>query len=113
MGKCSVYPRYSWDLLRHQRLGKNVHLCKDRRLGYNVFYNMVYDLGYDPNIKIVTDGFTKTMLIMKGMPTVHTRRLETVKWRFSAKLQQVVEQKRSRRYHLPKRNENFCSLVVD
>jgi ribosomal protein L20 len=32
---------------------------RDRRLGYNVFYNMVYDLGHDPNIKIVTDGFTK------------------------------------------------------
>jgi SAM-dependent methyltransferase len=32
---------------------------RDRRLGYNIFYNMVYDLGYDPNIKIVTDGFTK------------------------------------------------------
>ena len=33
---------------------------QDRRLGYNVFWNMAYDLGFDPNIKIVTDGFTKT-----------------------------------------------------
>jgi SAM-dependent methyltransferase len=31
---------------------------RDRRLGYNVTYNMVYDLGFDPNINIVTDGFT-------------------------------------------------------
>lgn len=32
----------------------------DRRLGYNVTYNMVYDLGLDPNIAILDDGFTKT-----------------------------------------------------
>ena len=38
---------------------KSLPIPRDRRLGYNVFYNMVYDLGYDPNIKIVTDGFTK------------------------------------------------------
>ena len=38
---------------------KRSPMQRDRRLGYNVFYNMVYDLGYDPNIKIVTDGFTK------------------------------------------------------
>lgn len=38
---------------------KPLPVQRDRRLGYNVFYNMVYDLGYDPNIKIVTDGFTK------------------------------------------------------
>lgn len=34
-------------------------MMRDRRLGYNVTYNMVYDLGLDPNIRIVTDGFTK------------------------------------------------------
>jgi SAM-dependent methyltransferase len=32
---------------------------RDRRLGYNVFFNIAYDAGYDPNIKVVTDGFTK------------------------------------------------------
>ena len=31
----------------------------DRRLGYNVNYNIIYDAGYDPNIRIVTDGFTR------------------------------------------------------
>ena len=31
----------------------------DRRISYNLNYNMVYDLGYEPNIKIVTDGFTR------------------------------------------------------
>jgi SAM-dependent methyltransferase len=30
----------------------------DRRLGYNITYNMIYDMGFDPNINIVTDGFT-------------------------------------------------------
>lgn len=30
----------------------------DRRIGYNATYNLIYDAGYDPNIKIVTDGFT-------------------------------------------------------
>jgi hypothetical protein len=30
----------------------------DRRIGYNVIYNQIYDAGYDPNIKIVLDGFT-------------------------------------------------------
>jgi precorrin-6B methylase 2 len=32
----------------------------DRRLGYNVFFNIVYDHGFDPNIEIVNDGFEKT-----------------------------------------------------
>jgi SAM-dependent methyltransferase len=32
----------------------------DRRLGYNITFNMVYDLGLDPNITVVDDGFTKT-----------------------------------------------------
>jgi hypothetical protein len=31
----------------------------DRRLGYNVTYNLIYDMGFDPNVNIVTDGFTK------------------------------------------------------
>jgi len=30
----------------------------DRRFGYNLFFNIVYDLGYEPNIHIVEDGFT-------------------------------------------------------
>lgn len=32
----------------------------DRRFGNNVFYNLIYDHGYDPNVKIVEDGFEKT-----------------------------------------------------
>lgn len=31
----------------------------DRRVNYNLLYNIAYDLGYEPNIKIVEDGFTK------------------------------------------------------
>jgi hypothetical protein len=31
----------------------------DRRIGYNITYNTIYDMGYDPNIRIVIDGFTK------------------------------------------------------
>jgi precorrin-6B methylase 2 len=31
----------------------------DRRLGYNLAYNTIYDAGYDPNIRIVLDGFTR------------------------------------------------------
>lgn len=31
----------------------------DRRIGYNLIYNSIYDLGYEPNIRIVVDGFTK------------------------------------------------------
>ncbi len=34
----------------------------DRRLGYNVMFNIVYDLGYEPNVHIVPDGFTQTFL---------------------------------------------------
>ncbi len=32
----------------------------DRRLSYNVMYNIVYDMGYEPNVCIVPDGFTQT-----------------------------------------------------
>ncbi|MCL1803005.1 MAG: methyltransferase domain-containing protein [Eubacteriaceae bacterium] len=32
---------------------------EDRRVGYNTTWNMVYDMGFDPNIRIVRDGFTK------------------------------------------------------
>jgi SAM-dependent methyltransferase len=31
----------------------------NRGLGYNVSYNTIYDAGYDPNIRIVVDGFTR------------------------------------------------------
>jgi precorrin-6B methylase 2 len=31
----------------------------DRQLGYNVTFNIIYDLGLEPNVRIVTDGFTK------------------------------------------------------
>ena len=34
----------------------------DRRIGYNAAWNMVYDMGADPNIRIVTDGFTKDFM---------------------------------------------------
>jgi SAM-dependent methyltransferase len=33
---------------------------RDRRVGNNILYNKVYDLGYDPNVRIVDDGFEKT-----------------------------------------------------
>lgn len=33
---------------------------RSREHGYNIFFNNVYNLGYDPNIKIFTDGFVKT-----------------------------------------------------
>jgi SAM-dependent methyltransferase len=32
---------------------------QDRRVNYNIFYNIAYDLGYEPNVRIVEDGFTK------------------------------------------------------
>lgn len=32
---------------------------KDRRINYNVLFNIAYDLGYEPNIRVVEDGFTK------------------------------------------------------
>lgn len=31
----------------------------DRRVSYNIQYNIVYDLGYEPNINIITDGFER------------------------------------------------------
>lgn len=31
----------------------------DRRLGNNLFYNKVYDLGYDPNVRILDDGYER------------------------------------------------------
>ncbi len=34
-------------------------MMKDRRLGNNLMYNRIYDLGYNPNLNIVEDGFTK------------------------------------------------------
>jgi SAM-dependent methyltransferase len=36
--------------------------CKygmDRRINYNVLYNIAYDLGYEPNVRIVDDGFAR------------------------------------------------------
>lgn len=32
---------------------------RDRRHGNNMLYNRIYDMGYDPNLRIVDDGFTK------------------------------------------------------
>jgi len=33
---------------------------QDRRLSYNINWNIVYDMGAEPNIRNVKDGFTKT-----------------------------------------------------
>jgi len=33
---------------------------RDRRLGYNVFFNVAYDLGHDANVRIMPDGFKRT-----------------------------------------------------
>lgn len=35
---------------------------KDRRLGYNILWNTAYDLGYEPNVSIVQDGFKASYL---------------------------------------------------
>jgi len=32
----------------------------DRKVNYNVLFNIVYDLGYEPNVRVVEDGFSKT-----------------------------------------------------
>lgn len=32
----------------------------DRRFGYNIMFNLIYDMGLDPNITILDDGFIKT-----------------------------------------------------
>lgn len=32
----------------------------DRRLGNNLFYNRIYDAGYNPNVRILDDGYTAT-----------------------------------------------------
>ena len=34
-------------------------MVQDRNFGYNIMFNMVYDLGFDPNIRIVADGFER------------------------------------------------------
>jgi len=44
---CSDAPKYSF-------FGWN----RDRRLSYNIEYNRIYDLGYEPNIVIMPDQFT-------------------------------------------------------
>ena len=31
----------------------------DRKINYNVLFNIVYDMGYEPNVRIVEDGFRK------------------------------------------------------
>lgn len=31
----------------------------NRMFGYNITFNMLYDMGIDPNLKVVTDGFTR------------------------------------------------------
>jgi SAM-dependent methyltransferase len=35
------------------------HMHQDRRLGNNLFYNKAYDLGYDPNVRILDDGYRR------------------------------------------------------
>lgn len=32
----------------------------DRALGYNVLFNIVYDMGFEPNVTLVRDGFART-----------------------------------------------------
>jgi SAM-dependent methyltransferase len=32
---------------------------RGRANGYNMFFNKIYDLGYNPSVKVMTDGFTK------------------------------------------------------
>ncbi|MCQ4637055.1 methyltransferase domain-containing protein [Anaerovorax odorimutans] len=32
---------------------------EDRMFGYNLTFNMLYDLGINPNVNVITDGFTK------------------------------------------------------
>lgn len=34
-------------------------MTEDRRVGYNATWNLVHDLGADPNIRVITDGFIK------------------------------------------------------
>lgn len=43
--------------LEERRMGPPVQ--KDRRLGNNLWYNRIYDMGYNVNLNIVEDGFTK------------------------------------------------------
>lgn len=31
----------------------------DRRISYNITYNKIYDLGYEPNVRVLEDGFCK------------------------------------------------------
>jgi len=31
----------------------------DRRIGYNLTYNTIYDMGFEPNVRVVVDGFTR------------------------------------------------------
>ena len=33
--------------------------CLDRKVNYNVMFNIAYDMGYEPNVRIVEDGFRK------------------------------------------------------
>lgn len=40
-----------------QHPGRPMRPRTDRRLAYNVMWNTVYDLGYEPNVAIVEDGF--------------------------------------------------------
>jgi SAM-dependent methyltransferase len=42
------------------RLGRPGGGAGQRMLAYNVSFNLVYDLGYEPNVAIVPDGFTRT-----------------------------------------------------
>lgn len=39
---------------------RNMHNRHDRRLGDNMLYNCIYDMGYDVNMHILDDGYTQT-----------------------------------------------------
>lgn len=38
---------------------ENIKFHSNRMFGYNIVFNILYDLGIDPNVRIVKDGFTK------------------------------------------------------
>lgn len=58
---CPSIPMIVGELFRGIDKGKRPgpHFSRDRRLGNNLLYNRIYDMGYNPNLNVVEDGFTK------------------------------------------------------
>ncbi|WP_090671048.1 class I SAM-dependent methyltransferase [Paenibacillus tianmuensis] len=48
------------DLFRGVRGNLQLDFKENRQLGYNIRFNMLYDLGIDPSVVIVKDGFEKS-----------------------------------------------------